>query len=68
MTDPTFLIDCAMKMAQWERAKGELRAFRSTVGAHHGGPDFKYRFKRYEELDKLVEDFIKQIEEECYHE
>lgn len=68
MTDPTFSIDGAMKSAQWERAKGELRAFLSIVGSCVGGKDFKHRFHRYEELDKIIKDFIKQVEEECYHE
>ena len=64
MNDATFSVASAMIMAQWERAKGELRALVAIKGSHKGGGRDS-EWSGYEALDEEVEAFIKRIEDEA---
>lgn len=61
----TFSVESAMKSAQWERAKGELRACVAMSGSHHTGtpPGQKaFETERWEKFERAVKQFIKQVE------
>lgn len=65
----TFLIDAAMKSQQWERAKGELRALIAIQGSYSlGRPPGDETPTRWQLLQKEVEKFIAQVEDEALHE
>ena len=48
-----------MRMASWERAKGELHALLRTYWTDWGKTDFP----ESEEPQKMIEDFIRRMEE-----
>jgi hypothetical protein len=54
-----FLVAEALKSAQWERAKGELRALVALQGSHVTTTSAD----TWERLSAAVEDFIKEVEE-----
>jgi hypothetical protein len=56
----------AMKLAQWEEAKGKLRALVALQGSMPSGDPSTMR--RFEELGLKVEAFITEIEDEALHE
>lgn len=67
----TFQIDSALKAAQWERVKGELRALVAMQGSYssHEMPgETSSTMARFVMLDKRVQVFIKDIEDEGLHE
>lgn len=64
--DPNYKLDYALKAAQWERAKGELRSLVALQGAYlarRGSTE-----PRWIQLSKRVEAFIKEIEDEALQE
>ena len=63
MQDDKFSVASALLMAQWERAKGELRAVVVIKGSYHSGGSQTSTYESYEELDALVENFIRAIED-----
>lgn len=63
----TFLPDAAMKAAQWERAKGELRAMVAIQGSYEASSPEEEPLK-WAVLSQHVEDFIKNIEDNGLHE
>lgn len=71
MAEAKFCLDEALKSAQWERCKGELRALVNMQGSYSGGanrpgePNETYR--RYSELEELVEEFVGKVEAEELH-
>ena len=76
MTMEERTIASLLKSQQWERAKGEMRAFAAMQGSHftEWGPGnapstaSKARCDRWEELDRLTEAFIKEVEDNSLHE
>ena len=62
MAEDKFSVACALLMAQWERAKGELRAVVAIKGSHYSGTQTG-TYESYQELDALVEKFIREIED-----
>ena len=52
------------KTVAWERAKGALR----EVAAASGQSVFGSRHDNFEEIDKRVENFIKEFEDDGLHE
>jgi hypothetical protein len=56
-----------LKAAAWERAKGELRAVVAIHGAVQSGTPPGEPFP-YEELQRRVEAFITEVEDEGLHE
>lgn len=58
MTDE-FMLPEALKAQQWERAKGELRAFVALTGSYCRGAD---QTERYAEALERVEAFIAKME------
>ena len=65
MTDPNYKLDVAMKAAQWERAKGELRALAVLQGSYQSGTG---NGDRWMKLHQKVESFIRDIEEDALQE
>ena len=61
MNDATFSVASAMIMAQWERAKGEMRALVAIKGSHKGPPSVER--EAYKRLHIEVEAFIKRVED-----
>lgn len=64
----TFDIEAALKAQQWERAKGELRALVALQGAHKtsglGPPNtVADETRRWQNLEKAVEEFVKIVED-----
>jgi hypothetical protein len=59
-------IDAMLKAQQWERAKGELRAFVAMQGSYVSGAT--ERTTRWETLDVAVEAFIGDTELNGLHE
>ena len=55
----------ALKAIQWERAKGELRAYAALSGSYNSSDGMG---EKYEETDKCVESFIADFEERSLHE
>jgi len=57
----------ALKAIQWERAKGELRAFAALSGSYpnSGTGEISPKFLR---TVAAIETFIKNFEDEAYHE
>lgn len=63
-----FGIPDAMKAAQWEVAKGHLRALVVMQGSYHSGGMPTREAARFEALSKAVEAFIESVEDEGLHE
>lgn len=63
----TFLIDSAMKAQQWETAKGALRALVSIQGSYSYG-DVMPMERQWQKLEKLVDAFIRNVEDNGLHE
>jgi hypothetical protein len=68
MMPAEFNAETAMKMAQWEKAKGELRALVAMQGCYMGGGREAPETQRWLEVERRVESFIKQIEDEALQE
>ncbi len=68
MSTPEYRFDTMLKSAQWEKAKGELRAFAMMQGAFYGGTYGSYEHDRWFKLERMVEDFIEEVESEALHE
>ena len=62
-----FEIDAMLKAAQWERAKGELRALVSMQGSYSSGGDDTHEYKRWQDLEKRVEAFVADVEDNGLH-
>ena len=54
-----FHLSSALAGAEWERAKGHLRALVVIQGSHSGNPQMAEKF---ESIQKAVETFIEEIE------
>lgn len=68
----SFSIDHALKAAQWERAKGELRALVALQGSYSTSDrppfDIAPETDRWTLLSKRVREFIEDIEMKGLHE
>lgn len=53
------------KAILWEEAKGKLRALAAASGQY---PSNNGHTEKWEQIDRRVEDFIKNFEEDCLHE
>lgn len=69
MTD-RFDLNAAIRMAQWERAKGELRAMLVMRGSYHSSnPDHEdSEYQRYLAFKQAVEEFVSVVEGEGWGE
>lgn len=56
----------AMKQAQWEITKGHLRALVVMQGSYPSG--MVHEARRWEALNKMVENFISDVEGDALHE
>lgn len=65
MVESTFRVSAAMKNAQWEIAKGHLRAFAALEGSHTSID--RTQGERYEEIHGAVEQFIADFERDFRH-
>lgn len=64
---PKFSFEAALKSAQWERAKGELRALVHMQGSYISGEapgGTSSETERWLELGLRVEAFIKSVEDD----
>lgn len=70
MSDDNFVVSDALKAAQWERCKGELRALAVMQGCYISATNTLDDFtgRRFAALSDAVEKFIKMIEEEGLYE
>jgi hypothetical protein len=59
-----FYIDYALKAAQWERAKGELRALIALQGSYASRQVGDDSVPKWERLKNYVEDFIQEVEDQ----
>lgn len=59
-----FMPDYAMKALAWEDAKGKLRGVVALQGSYVNGTNFE----QYNDLNKRVEDFIKDVEHHALQE
>lgn len=71
--DPKWLLPEAMKQAQWEIAKGHLRALVTMQGSYSSGGRFpgeemSSTERVWRELEARVEAFIKSVEDDSLHE
>lgn len=65
-----FLVASALKGAQWERTKGELRAMVALQGSYSTGSPpgvVSPVTERWQKLSKCVEEFIKIVEDNGLH-
>ncbi len=62
-----FTIISMMKAAQWERAKGELRALAFMQGAYPA-EDGSHEKERWYNLHNRIEAFVKDIHDHGLHE
>ena len=53
----------ALKLSQWQRAKGELMAAVELQGCHLSGDVKSPTMKRYDEFKDAVDAFIKAVED-----
>jgi hypothetical protein len=60
---PTVNIDDMLKAQQWERCKGELRAFVAMQGSYTSTSGVEYH-----EIERRVNTFIDDIEDDGLHE
>jgi hypothetical protein len=65
--DPYFMTDVAIKAQQWEIAKGHLRALVAMQGSYQSRQD-DGRTRRWQDLERAVDDFIVKVEDEGWHE
>lgn len=70
MARKEFMFDSALKSAQWERAKGELRALVALQASYTDLVPQHMRTKpdRWIQLSDRVEDFIKAVEDDALQE
>jgi len=68
--DGIFYIDAAMKAAEWEHAKGHLKALVGIQGAYHRRASLtrEETSAKWEVLSARIEAFIADIEGEGLHE
>jgi len=52
-------LDKMLKSQQWERVKGELRAMVAMQGSYQAGENTE----QWNRLDCIVEDFIREVED-----
>ena len=64
MMSDSFHLDAAMKEAQWERAKGEIRALIALQGSHTALGEHAYKFTELKELSK---EFFRAVEQRELH-
>lgn len=69
MTD-RYDLEAAMRMAQWERAKGELRAMVAMAGAYHSSKpdDPESQYQRFLAFRQAAEEFISEVNGEGWGE
>ena len=65
MPHKKFELDEMLKAQQWERAKGEMRAFAAICGSYNSDAGMG---DRWEEIEARIEDFIKAFEGDGLHE
>lgn len=66
--NPLFMLDTALKAAQWERAKGELRALAAMQGSYQSRRSPDGEEPRWLTIERRIEEFIKEFEDEGLHE
>ena len=66
MNDSTFSLPYAMKITQWENAKGLLRGLVKMQGSYYGSG--KNQNTKFEELGTVVETLITYVEENALQE
>ncbi len=63
-----FDIPSALKGAQWEVTKGQIRAWVSIQGSHASGGSDTVSYQRFKRIRTMAEEFITAVEDKGFNE